>query len=102
MYDIIFIGHICRDEVTPFGGERYVQAGSALLCGAMVAPRVGARTAAVTRMDPADDALLDPLRGWLTATEAWGAETALRQAQQQRDARKAPPPTRAPDAEDDR
>ncbi len=61
-YDITFIGHMCRDEVTPFGGERYVQAGSALLCGAMVAPRAGARTAAVTRMDPADDALLDPLR----------------------------------------
>ena len=41
-YDITFIGHMCRDEVTPFGGERYVQAGSALLCGAMVAPRASA------------------------------------------------------------
>jgi sugar/nucleoside kinase (ribokinase family) len=61
-YDITFIGHICRDEITPFGGETTVSPGSALLCGAMVAPRAGAKTAAITRMDPADDALLDPLR----------------------------------------
>ncbi len=39
-----------------------MQVGSALLCGAMVAPRVGARTAVVTRLAPADNALLDPLR----------------------------------------
>lgn len=61
-YDITFIGHICRDEITPFGGETTVSPGSALLCGAMVAPRIAARTAAITRMDPADDLLLDPLR----------------------------------------
>ena len=62
MFDITFIGHICRDEVFPFGGAAYVQAGSAVLCGAMVAPRAGARTAAVTRMHPADDGLLDAAR----------------------------------------
>lgn len=61
-FDITFIGHICRDEVNPFGGETYIQAGSALLCGAMVAPRVGVKTAAITRMNPTDDALLAPLR----------------------------------------
>ncbi len=61
-FDITYIGHICRDEITPFGGATTVSPGSALLCGAMVAPRAGAATAAVTRMHPADDALLDPLR----------------------------------------
>ena len=49
-FDITFIGHLCRDEIFPFGGTPYVQVGSALLCGAMVAPRAGARTAVVTRM----------------------------------------------------
>lgn len=62
VFDITYIGHVCRDEVQPFGGEAYVQAGSAVLCGAMVAPRAGARTAVVTRMNPADDEIVAPLR----------------------------------------
>lgn len=61
-YDITFIGHIAFDEINPYGGAQYISPGSALLCGAMVAPRAGASTAAITRMHPADDALLDPLR----------------------------------------
>jgi sugar/nucleoside kinase (ribokinase family) len=61
-FDITYIGHIALDEITPFGGETRISPGSALLCGAMVAPRVGARTAAITRMNPAEDSLLDPLR----------------------------------------
>lgn len=76
--DITFIGHLCRDEIFPFGGTPYVQVGSALLCGAMVAPRVGARTAVVTRMDAADDALLDPLRALgVACTATPGAVTTL-------------------------
>ncbi|MHB9130271.1 MAG: carbohydrate kinase family protein [Armatimonadota bacterium] len=61
-YDITFIGHVCYDEVTPFGGETRVSPGSAVLCGAMVAPRVGAKTAAITRVNPADEEILAPLR----------------------------------------
>jgi sugar/nucleoside kinase (ribokinase family) len=61
-YDLTFIGHVCYDEITPFGKPTTVTPGSAVLCGAMVAPRVGATTAVVTRMNPADDAILDPLR----------------------------------------
>jgi len=67
-FDITFIGHICRDEITPFGGETRVSPGSAVLCGAMVAPRVGARTAVVTRINSADAELLAPL-------QALGVET---------------------------
>lgn len=62
MPDITFIGHMCFDEVTPFGGARRVAPGSAVLCGALAAARVGARVAVVTRMHPADAAILEPLR----------------------------------------
>lgn len=61
-FDITFIGHVCYDEVTPFGGAPRVAPGSAVLCGAMVAPRAGARTAAITRMNPADEEIVAPLR----------------------------------------
>jgi len=61
-FDITFIGHVCYDEITPFGGATTVTPGSAVLCGAMVSARVGSATAVVTRMDPADDAILTPLR----------------------------------------
>lgn len=61
-YDITFVGHMCRDEIIPFGGAPIVAPGSAVLCGAMVAARVGKKVAAVVKMAEADDALLQPLR----------------------------------------
>ena len=61
-YDITYIGHICYDEITPFGAATVVTPGSAVLCGASVAARVGARTAVVTRMRAEEDALIAPLR----------------------------------------
>lgn len=42
-YDITFVGHMCFDEITPFGGETKIAPGSAVLCGAMVAARLGKR-----------------------------------------------------------
>jgi len=57
-------------------------------------------TAVVEDRDAVAVALLDPLRGWFTSTESWGAENALREAQRQREARRAPPP--APRADPDR
>ncbi len=60
--DITFIGHMCIDEVHPYGGPVRVAPGSAVLCGALAAARVGCRTAVIARLHPADDALLDPLR----------------------------------------
>jgi sugar/nucleoside kinase (ribokinase family) len=61
-YDITFVGHMCYDEIIPFGGEPHVAPGSAVLCGAMVAPRVGKQVAAVVKMAPADEHILQPMR----------------------------------------
>jgi sugar/nucleoside kinase (ribokinase family) len=61
-YDIVFIGHMAVDEVRHFGGEVSVGAGSAVLCGALAAARVGRRVAVVTRMSPADEQLVESLR----------------------------------------
>lgn len=57
-YDITFIGHMCYDEIIPFGGEAHVAPGSAVLCGAMVAARVGKKVAAVVKMSPEDEHIL--------------------------------------------
>jgi sugar/nucleoside kinase (ribokinase family) len=61
-YDITFVGHMCYDEITPFGGEPHVAPGSAVLCGAMVAARVGERVAAVVKMAPKDEEILQPMK----------------------------------------
>ena len=61
-YDIAFIGHMCFDEIIPFGGKGTVAPGSAVLCGAMVAARVGKRVAAVVKMSPKDKRILKPLK----------------------------------------
>ncbi len=57
-YDITFIGHMCIDEITPFRGETKVAPGSAVLCGAMVAARVGKKVSVVTKMSEKDRHLL--------------------------------------------
>lgn len=62
MFDITFIGHICYDEITPFGGQTTISPGSAVLCGAAVSQRVGARTAVITRMNPTDERAVAALR----------------------------------------
>jgi sugar/nucleoside kinase (ribokinase family) len=61
-YDITFIGHMCYDEVIPFGGAPIVAPGSAVLCGAMVAARVGKKVAAVVKMSPDEEAILKPMQ----------------------------------------
>jgi sugar/nucleoside kinase (ribokinase family) len=61
-YDITFIGHMCYDEIIPFGGKPHVAPGSAVLCGAMVAPRVGKKVAAVVKMARKDEAILQPMK----------------------------------------
>ena len=48
--DITFMGHMCYDEIHPFGEEPTTAPGSAVLCGAMAAARVGANVCVVTRM----------------------------------------------------
>ena len=61
-YDITFIGHMCYDEVTPFGGTPIVAPGSAVLCGAMVTARVGAKTAAIVRMSTDEEHINRPMK----------------------------------------
>jgi sugar/nucleoside kinase (ribokinase family) len=61
-YDITFIGHICWDEITRFGEQPIVAPGSAVLCGAMVAARVGERVAAVVKMAKEDEAMLASMK----------------------------------------
>lgn len=53
---------MCFDEIVPYGGERVVAPGSAVLCGAMAAARVGRRVAVLTRMSPRDEDILEPMR----------------------------------------
>ena len=60
--DITFMGHMCYDEIHPFGGEPATAPGSAVLCGAMAAARVGAKVCVVTRVNTEDDHILDPMR----------------------------------------
>ena len=60
--DITFMGHMCYDEIHPFQGEATTAPGSAVLCGAMAAVRVGCSVTVVTRMNPEDDHILEPLR----------------------------------------
>lgn len=60
--DITFLGHLCYDEIHPYGGEVQIAPGSAVLCGATAAARVGCRVAVVTRMSPRDAHILEPLR----------------------------------------
>jgi sugar/nucleoside kinase (ribokinase family) len=61
-YDITFIGHMCYDEIIPFGGEPHVAPGSAVLCGAMVAARAGKKVAAVVKMAEKDEEILQPMK----------------------------------------
>ena len=61
-YDITFIGHMCYDEIIPFGEKPRIAPGSAVLCGAMVAPRVGKKVAAIVKMAKKDENILQPMK----------------------------------------
>jgi len=61
-FDLAFVGHVCIDEVVPFQGPSSVGPGSAVLCGALAAVRIGKRVAVVTRMALRDEAILSSLR----------------------------------------
>jgi len=51
---------MCYDEITPHRGRTVVAPGSAVLCGAVAAARIGQKVAVVTRMAPADEGILKP------------------------------------------
>lgn len=60
-YDVTFIGHMCYDEIIPYGGEAKIAPGSAVLCGAMAAIRTGKKIAAIVRMNPEEKKILQPM-----------------------------------------
>ena len=60
--ELAFVGHMCFDEIVPFEGLPRVAPGSAVLCGALAATRIGTKVAVVTRMAPKDESILDPMR----------------------------------------
>jgi sugar/nucleoside kinase (ribokinase family) len=53
---------MCYDEIVPFGGTPHVAPGSAVLCGAMVAGRIGKNVAAVVKMAKKDESILQPMK----------------------------------------
>jgi sugar/nucleoside kinase (ribokinase family) len=61
-YDIAFMGHMCFDEITPYQGKIKVSPGSAVLCGAMAAARIGKKVAVVTKMALKDESILNPMK----------------------------------------
>jgi sugar/nucleoside kinase (ribokinase family) len=61
-YDIAFVGHMCYDEIIPFEGEPLIAPGSAVLCGAMVAARVGKKVAAIVKMSEKDKHILKSMQ----------------------------------------
>jgi len=73
-FDIAFVGHMCYDEITPFGGATSIAPGSAVLCGAVAAARIGQRVAVVTRMSSSDEGLLKGLKDLGVETFMVGAE----------------------------
>ena len=62
MFDIVFVGHMCFDEVTYYNREGYIAPGSAVLCGAAVAARIGKKVGLVTRLAKKDEKILDSLK----------------------------------------
>lgn len=61
-YDVTFIGHMCYDEIIPYGGEAKISPGSAVLCGAMAAVRTGRKIAAIVRMNRDEEKIIQPMR----------------------------------------
>jgi sugar/nucleoside kinase (ribokinase family) len=62
LFDIVFVGHMCYDEIIPFGGTARISPGSAVLCGALAAARIGKKVAVVTRMAQKDEQILAALK----------------------------------------
>jgi len=50
------------DEVHHYDGGKIVAPGSAVLCGAMVTPRIGIKTAAVVKMSLEDEEITQPMK----------------------------------------
>lgn len=61
-YDIVFVGHVCIDEIRRFKGKTSVETGGAAFYSSMAARLPKLKIAVVTRMADKDHQLCDPLR----------------------------------------
>lgn len=61
-YDILFIGHINRDTVVPFGGTAFTEECSPVTFAAAAASCLKKRIAAATRIQEGEAYLLEPLK----------------------------------------
>lgn len=61
-YDIVFIGHICIDEIRRFGGTTSTETGGAAFYSSAAACLPDLSIAVVTRVTDEDSCLCDPLR----------------------------------------
>ncbi len=61
-YDISFIGHFCLDEIVPFEGKSFNAPGSAVLCGAMAAARIGCKVQAIVKLAKRDSAIVKTMQ----------------------------------------
>jgi sugar/nucleoside kinase (ribokinase family) len=73
--ELAFIGHMCLDELVPFQEAPRVAPGSAVLCGALAAARIGTSVAVVTRMATKDEAIVEPMKQAGIAVYVVPAET---------------------------
>ncbi len=61
-YDLVLLGHFCKDEIIAYGEKPIQIAGSAVLYGGIAAAVTTANVAVIAKMNPADNALLQPLK----------------------------------------
>lgn len=61
-YDVVQIGHMCREEIVIGSKKSGMVPGSAVYCGAIACQRLGYKTSVITRMNPKDGDLLEPFK----------------------------------------
>lgn len=61
-YDVVQIGHMCREEIVIGPQNSGMVPGSAVYCGAIACKRLGYETAVITRMNPEDHDLIQPFK----------------------------------------
>lgn len=59
-YDVVQLGHMCREEIVIGDKNSGMVPGSAVYCGAIACQRLGYKTAVVTKMNPVDKDLVKP------------------------------------------
>lgn len=61
-YDIVFMGHFCKDEIIAHGQKPVRTTGSAVLYGGVAAGVTHSNIAAIVKINPDEKALLQPLQ----------------------------------------